>query len=305
MMRHKIVILASALLWHSCDVSAQNYTFSDIDCSQSRIAPLPGGRCRVTDTYSAAQTGGGLFRIWQVLGKNRYLNVIMDESLVANSYITSLGLLEAYLRHMDSRARAVATLVGPSRHGDSDYYTYTATSGEECVGFRRYGPSSGLGYVWVLGGVACEERGRTLSQDQIRSFIDSVQVRPAGALTVVAPAPPPPAKMLAGGEWALGRWEGGLSRSTPSGGADSNQRPRTLIIQKSGTGAVTCLWFISNDPNSRQSTKNCTIGPDDISLETAAESLVELRRSGHDVLHGRFMPAGSMDESQVHLKRTK
>jgi len=115
------------------------------------------------------------------------------------------------------------------------------------------------------------------------------------------------------GEWALGRWEGSIvSIGTSSGTAELSQSPRTLIIQKNDAGAVTCLWFISNDPKSRQWTKRCTVGPNGISLETAASSVVELSRSGRDGLQGRFVATGAtgasgagMSGTQVHLNRVR
>lgn len=94
--------------------------------------------------------------------------------------------------------------------------------------------------------------------------------------------------MLPGGEGALGRWEGNLvSAGTASGTAGLSKSPRTLVVRKDDSGAITCLWFISNEPKSAQWTKNCTVGPSGIKLETAAKSLVDMSRSGEDSLQGR------------------
>lgn len=122
-----------------------------------------------------------------------------------------------------------------------------------------------------------------------------------------------PAQMLPGGEWALGRWEGNLvSIGTGNGTAGLSQSPRTLVVRKDSSGTIICLWFISNDPKSRQWTKNCIVGPNGIKLETAAKSLVDMSRSGQDGLQGRFVPAGpvagsgaGMSGSQVHLNRVQ
>jgi hypothetical protein len=117
--------------------------------------------------------------------------------------------------------------------------------------------------------------------------------------------------MLPGGEWALGQWEGTLvSQGTSAWTAGLNQSPRTLIVRKDASGAVTCLWFISNDPKSRRWTKNCRIGPNGISLETSAASVVEMTRSGPNALQGRFVPAAPQARftgsgSQVHLNRVQ
>jgi hypothetical protein len=120
-----------------------------------------------------------------------------------------------------------------------------------------------------------------------------------------------PAEMLPGGEWALGRWEGNVvSVGTSAGTAGLSRSPRTLIVQKDAAGTVTCLWFISDDPKSRRWTKNCKIGKDGLSLETAAKSVIELGRSGGDGLKGRFVPAGPVvagtgSGQQVHLNRAQ
>jgi hypothetical protein len=98
--------------------------------------------------------------------------------------------------------------------------------------------------------------------------------------SVVAHAQGEPGQMLAGGEWALGRWEGTLvSIGTSAGTTGLGKSLRTLIVQKADTGAVTCLWFISDNPKSTQWTKRCKVGPKDITLETSAASSVELWRT--------------------------
>jgi len=58
--------------------------------------------------------------------------------------------------------------------------------------------------------------------------------------------------------------------------------------------------------------KRCRVGPNGISLETAASSVVELSRSGRDGLQGRFVATGAtgasgagMSGTQVHLNRVR
>jgi hypothetical protein len=124
-----------------------------------------------------------------------------------------------------------------------------------------------------------------------------------------AQTPSSVAQMAAGGEWALGRWEGNLTGVGSSGGA--TQSPRTLIIEKNGAGIVTCLWFITNDPNSQRWTEGCTIGQKDITLETSARSSVELSRSGQNSLQGKFKGAGAaaansgLSTTYVHMNRVQ
>ena len=120
-----------------------------------------------------------------------------------------------------------------------------------------------------------------------------------------------PGQMLPGGEWASGRWEGRLvSIGNANGTAALSQSPRTLIVRRDADGTVTCLWYVSNDPQSRQWTKKCKIGPRSISLETAAGSQVEMSRSGQDDLQGQLFPAllstgasAGMGGTHVYLKR--
>ncbi len=80
------------------------------------------------------------------------------------------------------------------------------------------------------------------------------------------------ADMQSGGEWALGRWEGTISRvGTSSGNMGLAQESRTLIIEKDGTGATKCYWFVSN--TSKYPTKSCKVTASGTSLVSAGRPL--------------------------------
>jgi hypothetical protein len=119
------------------------------------------------------------------------------------------------------------------------------------------------------------------------------------------------ALMQAGGEWAIGRWEGSVfSIGTPSGTAGLQSSPRTLIVQKSADGSATCSFFVSGDPVAP--TKQCVIKVDGISLVTGASADVELSRSGPDSLQGTLRwthavvgRSAGMAGAQVSMQRVR
>ena len=55
--------------------------------------------------------------------------------------------------------------------------TFTGASGDSCVGIRRYGPSQGMGYQWILYGVRCAPGGMMTSDAEIDRFISGAAVR--------------------------------------------------------------------------------------------------------------------------------
>jgi hypothetical protein len=160
-------LLCSALLVAfvalPCAAVAQDaYKWADIDCAQSRIVPLPGVKCRATNVVSGGASAGGQFQRWAILGNQPYLHVYVAESLESNSYIRTTQTGPDYLSGMNQRAKSAAGAMSEAqRHGGADYYLFKAND-EDCVGFRRYGPSRSLGYAWIMGGVTCAPKGTAL-----------------------------------------------------------------------------------------------------------------------------------------------
>lgn len=64
-----------------------------------------------------------------------------------------------------------------TNRGGADFMTFAAASGDSCVGIRRYGPSMGAEYGWVLNAVRCEPGGRPTSDADIDRFIAGTTVR--------------------------------------------------------------------------------------------------------------------------------
>ena len=67
-----------------------------------------------------------------------------------------------------------------ARYKDSDYVTFRDEKFERiCVGFRRLGKYQRGGYDSITGGVMCAPPGKSLTNNDIGIFIDSVKLQPA------------------------------------------------------------------------------------------------------------------------------
>lgn len=107
---------------------------------QSRFVALPDVKCFKTKIVSGGG-GSGLFQVWRILGKRQYLHVQLLEALDSRSFVPAAEAAGAvHIKSIDKGARAVGELTGPTHYDGADYYLYKTTSGEECAGFRRYGP---------------------------------------------------------------------------------------------------------------------------------------------------------------------
>lgn len=110
------------------------------------------------------------------------------------------------------------------------------------------------------------------------------------AFRVDAQSMPPqePARMLPGGEWAIGQWEGSLHTvGTSSGTTGLASNPRILIIRKDANGRVDCFF---SAPGRLGPTTQCTIGQDRVAFVTGASAEIELRKSGPDTMQGTSKP---------------
>lgn len=94
-----------------------------------------------------------------------------------------------------------------------------------------------------------------------------------------------------------------------------NKEPRLLIIDKDVNGKVTCRFLPLPAPGGPYAglTKQCAIGPNDISLTASTSAKIELSRSGPDGLQGRLRtPSGfgggitpGLTGIQVHMNRVR
>jgi hypothetical protein len=110
---------------------------------------------------------------------------------------------------------------------------------------------------------------------RLRQLEASANARPECRYSL-KPGDGPPAQMQAGGEWAIGRWDGHVAvAGTSYSSMGLNSEARTLIIGRTSSGAVSCRWdtpqLAAGSP-----TKSCTIRVGTISLVTIASTTVEL-----------------------------
>lgn len=174
--------------------------------------------------------------------------------------------------------------------------------------------------------------GMDLSMDRTKSsMLAAVAI---GTVMLALPAPPSPAQqpaaatlgeaqMRAGGEWAIGRWEGNaVWKGTSAGTLGLTKLPLLLLIDKDSNGKVACRLLAipppanpyppsSAVPPAAGLTKRCVIGPNGISLTTAISSEFELSRSGQDALQGPSKPPNAVGNAvpggggQVHMNRVR
>lgn len=171
-------LLGICVVWAAPGAAAQGtYTWGDVDCAQSRLVALPDTSCLATNVVNGGQGAGGQFRQWGLKGINPYISIALHEAMGTNAYIYTKQTGAEYLKAWDRLARESPDLRSPARHGNSDYYLFTSSSGESCVGFRRYGPTKSGWFAWILMGVKCVPKGATLTVAEATAFIDSVRVR--------------------------------------------------------------------------------------------------------------------------------
>lgn len=156
----------------------------DIACVHSKISVPAGLKCRTTQNYAGGQgswasDAGGTFRRWMAggdVGGVQYF-YYLAEATSLGAAITQATSLQDTIRSEMARGGGASGYSALTNRGGADYMTFTSAGGESCVGIRRYGPSQGAGYQWILYGVRCDPKGRTTSDAEIDGFIAGATVR--------------------------------------------------------------------------------------------------------------------------------
>lgn len=156
----------------------------DIACVHSKISVPADLRCRTTQNYAGGQgnwasDAGGTFRRWLAagdLGGTQYF-YYLAEATSLGAAITQATSLQDTIRSEMARGGGASGFSALGNRGGADFMTFTSAAGESCVGIRRYGPSQGAGYQWILYGVRCDPKGRTTSEAEIDRFIADATVR--------------------------------------------------------------------------------------------------------------------------------
>ena len=166
-----------ALGWAGMAVAQDAPRWSDIECAQSRLSTPPGLQCKATQNYaggdSSTGSAGGTFRRWLASGRMSGAGVFyyLAEATSLGASVMEGSSLQKDIRNEMKDGNMIHEFSPMGHRGGADYMTFMTGTGNSCVGIRRYGPSQGDGYRWILYGVSCDPRGRTITDAQIDGFI--------------------------------------------------------------------------------------------------------------------------------------
>jgi hypothetical protein len=161
----------------------ETHVWSEVDCAQSKIVvPTPGFKCRATQEYyggqgTAASGAGGMFRQWTASAtlNNVRIYYLLHEATAAKSTVTTTESLEQRIKQLGQKADKNFSSTLPMAGGD--YVRYEGPAGQPCIGIRKYGPSTTTGFKWIMLGTHCVQKGRTISDQDVGSFIASADYR--------------------------------------------------------------------------------------------------------------------------------
>ena len=158
---------------------SKTYSWSDVDCRQSRIAPWPGLKCRTTNVVTT-EGNIGSFRRWSAFGTTPegYVHIFFWESQNDFSYITTDETTADFLKWMYENGKFAGQFSSVTRYHQADYSTFKdEKQTQNCAGFRRTGPPQRGGYQWLVGGILCAPPGKGLTSDQFTRFVDRVRLQ--------------------------------------------------------------------------------------------------------------------------------
>jgi hypothetical protein len=157
----KIVLLLALAGFKAIAADAnaqQTNVWSDIDCGQSKLVVPAGLKCQETQEFSggtgtASAGAGGMFRRWSAFGtvNNVKLYYFLHEAIGTGSNVTATETLEERVRQVGQKTDKNFTPTSPMAGGD--YVRYESAAGQPCVGIRKYGPSTSIGFNgswWAL-----------------------------------------------------------------------------------------------------------------------------------------------------------
>ena len=171
--------LTLSLAWAGAASAQTTYSWSDIDCKQSRIASWPGLKCKATNVVTT-EGNIGSFRRWSAFGTTNegYIHIFLWEAQNAFSYITLDETTADFLKWMYENGQFAGQFSPVARYHEADYSTFRdSKQAQSCAGFRRTGKQRRGGYEWVVGGILCAPAGRNLTDDQFAQFIDRVRLQ--------------------------------------------------------------------------------------------------------------------------------
>ena len=172
-----------ALGWAGTAAAQETPRWSAIDCAQSKLATAPGLTCKATQSFaggdSSTGNAGGTFQRWLAEGRMNGAGVFyfMTAATSVGASIVENASLVRDIRNEMKDGNMIHEFSPMGNRGGADYMTFMTGAGQSCVGIRRYGPSQGEGYMWILYGVRCDPRGTAMSDAQVYAFIASANAR--------------------------------------------------------------------------------------------------------------------------------
>jgi len=122
---------------------------------------------------------GGTFRYWTAigaLGDAQYIYQLGEATSPGASVSPAVTLKDGIRSEVPSGKNATNFSALTHRNG-VDFMTFSNAEGASCVGIRRYGPSMGEEYQWILNAVRCKPQGLGVSTQEIDDFIAGAAVR--------------------------------------------------------------------------------------------------------------------------------
>jgi hypothetical protein len=161
---------------------ANRYSWSDIDCRQSRIAAWPGLKCRATNVVTS-EGNIGVFRQWAAFGTSRdgyYVHLFLWEAQNTFSYLSAEETTADFVKWVFEYGRSITQVSPVARYKDADYVTFKdGRAGRACMGFRRVGRPQRGGYESVMGGILCAPPGRAIGDGDISAFVNNARLQSA------------------------------------------------------------------------------------------------------------------------------
>jgi len=183
MVRFRRVLRAIALAVLPTTALAQvgGIDWTEVDCSQSRIWPTTGLRCRTTAelTRNAFSTGPGHFRFWNADGtvKNVKYYYYVAEAVNPTTGVVSKQDLADALRSRSPQARGSIQMSDIRKLQDADFVSFQSMAREPCAGIRKIGPANAQGVRWVLYATRCVPPGQQITEADIDSFVREARLR--------------------------------------------------------------------------------------------------------------------------------
>lgn len=171
--------LILSLAWAGSASAQTSYNWSDMDCGQSRIASVPGLKCKVTNVVTT-EGNVGAFRRWSAHGTTRegYVHIFLWDAQNSFSYVTTGETTAEFLKWMYVNGPSTEQFTPVGRYSAADYSMFRDTKqSQSCAGFRRTGNPRRGGYDWIMGGILCAPAGRELANGQFAQFIDRAWLR--------------------------------------------------------------------------------------------------------------------------------